>query len=75
LPIEKVVWRLFPISNQQSAIGNRQSAMPAILGQAMIAEILRKKRRSAELVLQGGLTRPWITQKNRLKVNDELRSG
>jgi hypothetical protein len=40
------------ISNQQSAIGNRKSAIPANLGQAMTAEILRKKRRSLELVLQ-----------------------
>jgi hypothetical protein len=35
------------------SIINRQSALPAILGQAMIAEILRKKRRGLELVLEG----------------------
>ena len=37
----------------QSAIGNRQSAIPAILGQTVIAEILRKQRRSLRLVLRG----------------------
>jgi hypothetical protein len=37
---------------QQSTIGNRQSAIPSILGQAMIAEILRKIRRGLELALQ-----------------------
>jgi len=36
----------------QSAIGNRKSAIPAILGQTMIAEILRKQRRSLRLVFQ-----------------------
>jgi hypothetical protein len=36
-----------------SAIGNRKSAIPATLGQATIAEILRKKRRSLKLVLDG----------------------
>src|SRR5208337_3435618 len=35
----------------QSAIGNRKSTIPAILGKAMIAETLRKRRRSLELVL------------------------
>jgi hypothetical protein len=39
------------ILRRQSAIGNRKSAIPASLGQHMIAEILRKKRRSLELVL------------------------
>jgi hypothetical protein len=36
-----------------SAIDNRKSATPAILGQATIAEILRKKRRSLKPVLDG----------------------
>jgi hypothetical protein len=47
LPIEKVVWELLPmsISNRQSTIGNRQSAIPAILGQAMIVENLRRTGR------------------------------
>jgi hypothetical protein len=47
LPIEKVVWQLLPmsISNRRSAIDNRQSPIPAILGQAMIVENLRHTRR------------------------------
>jgi hypothetical protein len=48
LSIEKVVWQLFPLS-----IRNRKSAIPAILGEAMMAEILRKKRRSLQLMLPG----------------------
>jgi len=39
-----------------SAIGNRKSAIPAILGQAMIVENLRRARRRWKLVLQGGET-------------------
>jgi hypothetical protein len=46
LSIEKVVWRLLPCP---SAIGNRKSAIPEILGQAMIAGILRTQRGSLEL--------------------------
>jgi len=40
LTIEKVVWQLLPMS-----IGNRKSAIPDILGQTTIPEILRKTRR------------------------------
>jgi hypothetical protein len=55
VPIEKLVLQHPPpsIGNRQSAIGNRKSAIPAILGQAMIAEIIRKKRGSLELMLHG----------------------
>jgi hypothetical protein len=38
--IEKVVWQLLPMSISPStdgSIGNRKSAIPAILGEAMIA--------------------------------------
>jgi hypothetical protein len=42
LTIEKLVWQLLPMS---IAIGNRKSAIPAILGQAMIVENLRRTRR------------------------------
>ena len=36
----------------QSAIGNRKSAIPAILGQTMIGQILGKQRRSPRLVFR-----------------------
>jgi hypothetical protein len=56
LAIEKLVWQLLPMS-----ISNRKSAIPAILGQAMNAEILRRKRGTLELVLQRG----WWPQPKR----------
>jgi hypothetical protein len=40
LSIEEVVWQLLEMS-----ISNRQSAIPAILGQAMIVENHRRTRR------------------------------
>jgi len=40
LLIEKVVWQLLPMS-----VSNRKSAIPAILGEAMIVENLRHTRR------------------------------
>jgi tetratricopeptide (TPR) repeat protein len=46
-------FRISSFEFRRSAIGNRQSAIPAILGQTVIAEILRKQRRSLRLVLRG----------------------
>jgi hypothetical protein len=51
LSIEKVAWRLPPLSIGPPRRVNRKPAIPAILGQAIMAEILRKKRRGLELVL------------------------
>jgi len=51
--------------NRKSPIDNRKSPIPAILGQATIAEILRKKRRGLELVLQRGIA----AAKTRLSVS------
>jgi hypothetical protein len=43
--IEKVVWQLLPMSISPPRRGNRKSAIPASLGQAMIVENLRRTRR------------------------------
>jgi hypothetical protein len=45
LSIEKVVWQLLPMSISPPRRGNRKSAIPDILGQAMIVENLRRTRR------------------------------
>jgi len=47
LTIEKVVRQLLPmsVSNRRSTIDIRQSAIPAILGRAMLVENLRRTRR------------------------------
>jgi len=45
------------------SIGNRESAIPTNLGQAMVAEILRKKRRDFQLVPQGGIGHPGLQMK------------
>jgi hypothetical protein len=42
----------------QSAIGNRKSAIPAILGQTMIAQIIRKQRIGFRQVLQAECDEP-----------------
>jgi hypothetical protein len=49
----------------RSGIDNRKSPIAAILGQATMAEILRKKRRGLELVLQRGIA----ATKTRLSVS------
>jgi hypothetical protein len=48
--IEKMAWQLPLLSISPPSGINRKSAIPAILGQAPIAETLRKKRRGLELV-------------------------
>jgi hypothetical protein len=45
LTIEKVVWQLLPMSIRPPRRGNPKSAIPAILGKAMIVENLRRTRR------------------------------
>jgi hypothetical protein len=52
LSIEEVVWQLPPLSISPPRRVNRKSAIPDILGQTTIAEILRKTRRISETVLQ-----------------------
>ena len=52
---------------------NRKSAIPAILGQATIAEILRKKRRISKLVLRGQPTDLLINHRRPYKRCDDSR--
>jgi len=45
LTIEKVVWQLLPMSISPPRRGNRQSAIPVILGKAIVVENLRRTAR------------------------------